>query len=85
MKVIEQINRKTLQISRKSNIILAQQLKDIENRIKLIKTAIQKTIFLSRNEEMNGNRSLERFSCMFRQDGWNPIIRTKNSKIIEIT
>ena len=85
MKVIEQINRKTLQIIRKSNIIFAQQLKNIENRINLIKTAIQKTIFLSRNEEMNGNRSLERFSCMFRQDGWNPTFRTKNSKIIEIT
>ena len=61
---------------------IANLLKNNENHRKSIKTAIQKPDFLRRNEKINGNRALERFSYMFREGGWNPIFRMKNNKIV---
>ena len=63
--------------------IIANLLKNSENHRKSIKTAIPKPDFLRRNEKINGNRALERFSYMFREGGWNPIFRMRNKKIIE--
>ena len=63
--------------------ITANLLKNSENHRKSIKTAIQKPDFFRRNEKINGNRALERFSYMFREGGWNPIFRMKNNKNIE--
>ena len=64
--------------------IIANQLKNIENHRKSIKTAIQKPDFLSRNEKINGNRALERFSYMFWEGGWNPIFEWKIRKSLKI-
>ena len=50
---------------------------------KIHKTAIQEPDFLRRNEKINGNRALERFSYMFREGSRNPIFVMKNKEISE--
>ena len=64
--------------------IIANLLKNNENHRKSIKTAIQKPDFLRRNEKINGNRALERFSYMFREGGRNPIFLMKIKKSVTI-
>ena len=64
--------------------IIANLLKNNENHRKSIKTAIQKPDFLRRNEKINGNRALERFSYMFREGGRNPIFLMKIKKSVKI-
>ena len=56
-----------------------------EKHRKSIKTAIQKPDFLRRNEKINGNRALERFSYMYREGGRNPIFLMKMKKSVKIS
>ena len=64
--------------------IIGNLLKNNENHRKSIKNAIQKPDVLRRNENINGNRALERFSYMFWEGGWNPIFEWKNRKSLKI-
>ena len=70
-------NENNSKIIRKSMTIITNQLKNIENQLK---RQSQKPDFLSRNEKINGNRALERFSYMFWESGWNPIYEWKIRK-----
>ena len=83
IKIVE-IQMKPMEIIEKLMKFIANLLKSIRNHRTSMKTAIQNSDFLSRNEKINGNRAPERFSYTFREGGWNPIFRRRYKKIMEI-